>query len=126
VAEAGGDGLRKFATVLATPEADVGVRSLEKEDGAKGVACGERAELQGREAGGVETADQRAHAGASQTVDWDVMVLKPLKDADVRKAERTTTLKGESDGRSSGRSDGGQFRMCGRLCAGRRAQKRDQ
>ncbi len=48
-------------------------------------------------AGGVESAHQAAHAGASDVVNWNVMVFKPVQNADVRETERAAAFESDSD-----------------------------
>jgi hypothetical protein len=86
VAQADGQSLGHFAAVLAAAEAGVSVGGLEGEDGLEGIAGGKGAELGRSVAGGVERANEGAHAGAGDTVNGDVIVFKPLEDADVGEA----------------------------------------
>jgi hypothetical protein len=48
-------------------------------------------------AGGVEAADEAAHAGAGEVVDGDVVFFKPFEDADVGFAERAAAFEGDAD-----------------------------
>src|SRR5580765_5866557 len=50
-----------------------------------------------RFAGGVETANQAAHAGASDVVHRDVMVFEPLQDANVGETEGAAAFEGYAD-----------------------------
>ncbi len=74
----------------------------------------------GRAARGVEGRHQRTHAGAGDAVDRDVVLLKPLQDADVRQAQRAAALQSNADSRATWRLNGGQSR----LNRGRRIQCR--
>src|ERR1700747_92409 len=47
--------------------------------------------------GGVETADQAAHAGASDVVNRNVMVVEPLQNADVSEAQRAAAFERDAD-----------------------------
>jgi len=48
-------------------------------------------------AGGVEAADEAAHAGSGQVVDGDVVLFKPFQNADVGFTERATAFEGDTD-----------------------------
>jgi hypothetical protein len=63
-------------------------------------ALHEGAELVGRTARGVETADEAAHAGADDEIDGDVMLLEIVDDADVSEAECASAFEYESDARA--------------------------
>src|ERR1700722_4173454 len=57
--------------------------------------------------GGVSSANQRAHAAASNGVDRDAIFLKPLEDSDVRQAERASAFEDQANARSMARCWGG-------------------
>src|SRR5262245_12800780 len=55
-----------------------------------------RFDLIRRHAAGVRAADEAAHAGARQNVDWDAVLLEPAEHADVRDAARAAAAKGHA------------------------------
>ena len=97
VPEADGNALGNFTAILTPAEAGVGIRRLQGENAGEGIADGDGAQLGGRKAGSIERADERAHAGAGDAVDGNVVLLHPLEHADVRKAQRASALQSHSD-----------------------------
>ena len=79
--------------------AQVGIRRLQREYAGKGVAEGQVAHLSRGAARGIKSSDQRAHTGAGEPVDGDVVLLKPFEHADVGQTQRAPTLQGHADGR---------------------------
>ena len=77
---------------------------------APSVFAGHGAHLSRRRAGGIERADQRAHAGACDAVNGDVMLFKPLQNADVRQPQRAATLKRNAHGGTASWLNRGQGR----------------
>ena len=57
----------------------------------------QRVDLVGRVAHGIKSADDGAHAGPGDIVDWDASLLKNLKHADVRRAFRSAAAQHEAD-----------------------------
>ena len=91
--QSNGQNAGRVAPVLAPPEADRRVGLLQGEDRYKVVANGQRAKLLRRAAGGIQAADQRAHAGAVDAVNRNAVLLQPLQHANVGKAERAAAFK---------------------------------
>ena len=106
VLEADGDGGRHLAAVLPVAVAGVYIRSLQGEDGSEGVADSQGAYLPGGLSAGKKRADQGAHAGSGEAVNGDVVLLKPLQDADVGHAEGAAALQSQADDGTVGRDNG--------------------
>ena len=73
---------RQKAGVLATAEVDLAEVGAKPKDPGENLVAGQILDLRGRVAGGVERADQRAHAGAGNGVHGDVVFVEPPQDAD--------------------------------------------
>ena len=58
------------------------------------------AEFFGRHAGGVEAADEAAHAGAGDEVDGDAVAFEPFDDADVAESEGPAAFQYQADFRA--------------------------
>ena len=64
-------------------------------------------------AAGVECANQGTHAGSGEAVDGNVVLLKPLKNADVGQSQRASSFQRQADGGAAGGLDRGQRDMGG-------------
>ncbi len=106
--EADGDAVGDVAAVFAAAKALRAVGLLDAEDGADGVFGEDVLHLVGGVAGGVESADDGAHAGAGDDVDGDVMIVKPLQDADLAHGLRAASAEGEADDGAVGGEIGGR------------------
>ena len=51
----------------------------------------------GTHSGGIESADEAAHAGSSNVIDWDVVFVKPFQDADVREPHGAAAFERHAD-----------------------------
>jgi hypothetical protein len=85
-----GDGAGVF--FAAEREVFVGSASAEKKPPIRGAQ--DFLELMRGLTGGVEAADEAAHAGAGQVVDGDVVLFEPFQNADVGFAERAAAFEG--------------------------------
>ena len=106
--EADGDAVGDVAAVFAAAKALRAVGLLDAEDGADGVFGEDVLHLVGGVAGGIECADDGAHAGAGDDVDGDVMIVKPLQDADLAHGLRAASAEGEADDGAVGGEIGGR------------------
>jgi len=71
-----------------------------------------RARISGRgRTGGVKRADQRAHAGAGQAVDWDVMAPPSTGGRQRGRGEGAAALEGHADDRAGDGQGGGNWRL---------------
>src|SRR5208337_1703844 len=102
-----GDG-GNLAAILTAAEAGVDVRSLQGKDVVEGCTFGQGGHFRRCVSAYIERADQCAHAGSGQAVNGDVVLLKPLKDADVGHAERSAALQSQTDDGAVGRDNGRQ------------------
>src|SRR5436309_5007628 len=85
-------------------------------------------DLPRRHPGGVEPADDRAHAGAGDAVDRNAQLFERLQSADVREPARPAAAQGEADPRARpGPAGQGRGRLAGgRGVARRRAAREEQ
>ncbi len=87
--------LGKSCAVLLAAVAEIAVWGSAADGDVPVDALHEGADLVGGAAGGVEAADEAAHAGADDEVDGDVMLLEIVDDADVGEAECSSAFKHE-------------------------------
>jgi hypothetical protein len=83
VAEAGEGGAAGFADILFAAEGEVFVVRFVEEEFVPVELVDGLPHFGGGHAGGVEAADEAAHAGAGDEVDGDAVTFEPFDDADV-------------------------------------------
>lgn len=103
--ETGGKGDAAFETefeevgeggaVFAAAEGEVAEVDGAAEELIPGSVFDDGAEFSGGAAGGVEAADEAAHAGAGDVVDGDAVLLEPFEDADMGDAEGAAAFEGD-------------------------------
>ena len=98
---------RKFHEEIAVfelaPEIEIGARRAVAERILPVDRVHHPLDIGGRQSGGIEPADYRAHAAARDGVNRDAVCLEHLEYADVRGAARATAREHETDARASGR-----------------------
>ena len=104
MAETDGQAVGQLATLFATTVAAVLVGGVEAEDRGEDVIAEGGFDLFGSLAGGVERADECAHAGAGDHVDGDVVLVEPLEDADLADGKGSTAGEGETNPRAPSRA----------------------
>ena len=116
VTEADGDAVGEGAGILATAEGAAGVGGVEAEDLIKDGVVHDDFEAIYRCADGVERADHAAHAGSGDDVDGDMVLFKPLEDADLRQGKSAAAAEGQTDAGTVGGSGwrgGGRYGLHG-------------
>jgi hypothetical protein len=83
--------------------------------------------LGGGAAGCVQGADQATHTGTGNGIDWDVILIQPLQDANVGQAASAATAEGETDaGTGNGLRLGRLLAWLLILCRGQSARESQQ
>ena len=95
--EPDGDGVGDVAAVFAASEAPGGVLRLDSEDGGHRVLRHNIGHLCGCFARGIERAEDGAHAGSSDHVDGDVVLLEPGEHTDFGHGKGTAAAQSYTD-----------------------------
>ena len=95
--ESDGNAVGEVAGVFTTAEGARGVGVREGEDRVEDAIVDDAAELSGGVPGGVEGGHHAAHGGPGDDIDGDVVLFKPLQDADLGETDGSSAAEGEAD-----------------------------